>query len=209
MEMGAPLWLFFLMVLGIVVVPGMDMAFVAGSALQGGRRAGLLAVAGIMAGGVFHVTIAALGLAALVQWVPGLFNMLLVAGAAYLVWIGLSLWRMAPDAATAAPASASGATFQRALLTSVLNPKAYVFSLAVFPQFMQPGERSLALHFLDMGLIVVAVQAGVYGSVALAASHTGTALGARPRLQQFIARATASVLVIGAVLTAIEGWRGA
>jgi threonine/homoserine/homoserine lactone efflux protein len=209
MELGAPLWLFFIMVLGIVVVPGMDMAFVAGSALHGGRRAGLLAVAGIMVGGAFHVTIAALGLAALVQWVPGLFNLLLVAGAAYLVWIGLSLWRTAPRISTSAKPVAGGATFQRALVTSVLNPKAYVFSLAVFPQFMQPGERSLALHFLFMGLIVVAVQAGVYGSVALAASHTGTALGARPRLQQFIARATASVLVLGAVLTAFEGWRGA
>src|SRR5690349_19455326 len=156
MDTGAPLWLFFFMVLGIVALPGMDMAFVMGSALRGGRRAGLLAVAGIMAGAVFHVTVTGLGLGALLPWLPGLVNALLVAGAAYLVWIGISIWRSDPTAGAPeaiAPVSISK-TFRQGLLTSVMNPKAYVFVVAVFPQFLQSRERPLALQFLLMGLIV-------------------------------------------------------
>jgi threonine/homoserine/homoserine lactone efflux protein len=209
MDSGAPLWLFFLMVLGIVAVPGMDMAFVVGSSLHGGRRAGLLAVAGVMAGAVFHFVATALGVALLVQWFPALFNVLLVAGALYIVWIGFALWRMQPTGAPIEGRAVHGrwATFRQALLTSMLNPKAYVFVLAVFPQFMQSGARPLWLQFVLMGLIVWAVQAGVYGSLAWAVGSAGTGLRSRPRMQVLIARATACVLVAGALLTAAEGWR--
>ncbi|MEZ0307134.1 MAG: LysE family translocator, partial [Ramlibacter sp.] len=67
MASQAHLWLFFLMVFGIIVLPGMDMAFVLASSLKGGRRAGLLAVAGIVAGGVCHVAGSALGIGLLLQ----------------------------------------------------------------------------------------------------------------------------------------------
>lgn len=212
MDTGAPLWLFFLMVLGIIALPGMDMAFVVGSSLRGGRRAGLLAVAGIMAGAVFHVAVTGLGLGALLQWLPGLFNALLVAGAAYLVWIGVSIWRSdlssgAPDEQGAMAPVSTAATFRQGLFTSVMNPKAYVFVVAVFPQFMQSGQRPLALQFVLMGLIIWAVQAGVYGPIAIAAGSSREGLRARPRLLRFVARATACVLVVGAVVTAVEGWR--
>jgi threonine/homoserine/homoserine lactone efflux protein len=209
MDSGAPLWLFFLMVLGIVAVPGMDMAYIVGSSLQGGRRAGLLAVAGVMAGAVFHVTATGLGLTLLLQWWPGLFNVMLVAGAAYIVWIGVSLWRarisFAQDEAVVP--RTQWATFRQALLTNMLNPKAYVFTLAVFPQFMRAGDRSLAIQFILMGLIIWAVQAGVYGPIALAAGSASAGLRARPRMQRVIVRATAAVLVLGAIATAVEGWR--
>ena len=208
MDTGAPLWLFFLMVLGIVAVPGMDMAFIVGSSLAGGRRAGLLAVAGVMTGAIFHVTATGFGLSLLLQWVPGLFNVLLLGGAAYIVWIGICLLRAEPG--TGLPQASDvnrRTTFRRALLTSMLNPKAYVFTLAVFPQFMQQGERSLWLQFILMGLIIWAVQAGVYGPIALAAGTARRGLAARPRLQSWVMRATALVLIAGAVVTAVEGWR--
>ena len=209
MEMGAPLWLFFLMVLGIVAVPGMDMAFIVGSSLAGGRRAGLLAVAGVMTGAVFHVSATGFGLSLLLKWIPALFDMLLVGGAAYIVWIGLCLLRAKAGAGLAQAENAvdGRTTFRRAFLTSILNPKAYIFTLAVFPQFMQQGERSLWLQFVLMGLIIWAVQAGVYGPIALAAGVARNGLAARPKLQAWIMRATALVLVAGAIATAVEGWR--
>lgn len=209
MDTGAPLWLFFLMVLGIVALPGMDMAFIVGSALHGGRRAGLLAVAGVMAGAVFHILATALGVALLVQWFPALFNVLLVVGALYILWIGITLWRMQPSSAPIEGRAVHGhwPTFRQALLTSILNPKAYVFVLAVFPQFMQPGTRPLWLQFVLMGLIVWFVQAGVYGPLAWTAAGASAGLRSRPRMQVFVARATAFVLIAGALLTAVEGWR--
>jgi threonine/homoserine/homoserine lactone efflux protein len=169
----------------------------------------LLAVAGIMAGAVFHVAVTGLGLGVLLQWQPGLFNALLVAGAAYLVWIGVTIWRADFSSGTPGATELAGAsaTFRQGLFTSVMNPKAYVFVVAVFPQFMQSGRRPLALQFVLMGLIIWAVQAGIYGPIAIAAGSSREGLRARPRLLRFVARATACVLVVGAIVTAAQGWR--
>src|SRR6185437_13579823 len=87
------LWLFFALVFGIVVLPGLDMAFVMGSTLAGGRSRGLAAVAGIIAGGVCHVLMTALGISVMIKLIPGMFNALLLAGALYIAWIGISLLR--------------------------------------------------------------------------------------------------------------------
>src|SRR6185437_13589701 len=122
------LWLFF------------AMAFVMGSALAGGRSRGLAAVAGIVAGGVCHVLMTALGISVLIKLIPGMFNALLLAGALYIAWIGISLMRSEssfgprPDTRLRSRA----ATFRQGMLTSLLNPKAYLFMLAVFPQFLRP-----------------------------------------------------------------------
>ena len=78
------LWLYFVLVAGIIALPGMDMAFVLASALAGGRRAGMAAVGGIVAGGWLHVLLGALGIGLLLQAAPGLFQVLLVAGVLYL-----------------------------------------------------------------------------------------------------------------------------
>lgn len=207
---AAHLWLFFLMVFGIVVMPGMDMAFVLANTLAGGSRRGLLAVAGIVAGGVCHVVAAALGLGLLLQIFPALFNTILLAGAAYIAWIGISLLR-ASSAAGALPASrdAGGgwATFRQAALTNLLNPKAYLFMFAVFPQFMRPEQGHVWLQSTVLWVIIAVTQAGVYGSLAIAAGSAGASLQARPRLQVFIVRAAGAVLILGAAWTAYEGWR--
>jgi threonine/homoserine/homoserine lactone efflux protein len=87
------LWLFALFVIGIVVVPGMDMAFVLASSLVDGRRAGFAAVAGLVAGGAVHVAMGALGVGLLLQVMPAAFNVLLVCGALYVAWMGVGLWR--------------------------------------------------------------------------------------------------------------------
>jgi len=89
----AHLWLFATLVLGVVVLPGLDMAYIMGSALSGGRRAGFAALAGVVAGGVCHVVMTGLGVSVLLRTVPGAFNALLVAGALYIAWIGVSLIR--------------------------------------------------------------------------------------------------------------------
>jgi GST-like protein len=75
------LWLYFVLVLGVIALPGMDMAYVATNALVGGWRAGFTAVAGIVAGGVVHVAVAATGIAVVLSLWPPAFDAMLVAGA--------------------------------------------------------------------------------------------------------------------------------
>ncbi|MEO7392601.1 MAG: LysE family translocator [Ramlibacter sp.] len=210
MDSQAHLWLFFLMVFGIIVLPGMDMAFVLASSLKGGPRSGMMAVAGIVTGGVVHVAASGLGIGLLLQLVPGLFNAILLAGAVYIAWIGVSLLRSASLArAQPQPRSAGTpwATFRQAVLTCLLNPKAYLFMFAVFPQFLRPQQGALWAQVLVMGIIIAVTQATVYGAVALAAGSAGAGLEARPRLQVALLRAAGATLMAGAALTAMEGWR--
>jgi threonine/homoserine/homoserine lactone efflux protein len=152
---NAHLWLFFGLVFSIVILPGIDMAFVLGSALVGGRRAGPAAVGGLIAGGICHVTIAASGLAVVLTLFRSAFNALLVAGSLYVTWIGFSLWRSATGVAldTDQPLRSPAGTFGRAAMTNLLNPKAYVFMLAVFPQFVRP-DRPIAGQALVLGAII-------------------------------------------------------
>jgi len=205
----AHLWLFFGLVFSIVILPGMDMAFVLGSALVGGRRAGLAAVGGLIAGGICHVTIAASGLAVFLTLFRSAFNALLVAGSLYVAWIGYGLWRsrngMALEDADQPLRSPAG-TFGRAALTNLLNPKAYVFMLAVFPQFVRP-DRSIAGQALVLGTIIAATQAGVYGMVALAADGLRGWLKTNPRASRGIARTVGALLIAVAAFTVVEGWR--
>jgi threonine/homoserine/homoserine lactone efflux protein len=205
--MDPHLWLFALFVFGIVVVPGMDMAFVLSSALVDGRRAGLAAVAGIVAGGAVHVAMAALGVGVLFTLFPLLFHTVLVAGALYVAWMGISLWRAPATLAEVGegPSRPVHRTFLRAVATCLLNPKAYVFMVAVFPQFMRPAEGSLLAQGLALGTIVAMTQALVYGAVALGAAQVRGGLRGSEQVQRLVARSVA-VLLVGTAVWAL--WQG-
>lgn len=210
MQTLTQLWLFFLVVLAVVVLPGMDMAYIAGSSLVGGRRQGLLALTGVVAGGICHVLAAALGIGLLLQLVPGLFNAVLLVGAGYLGWIAWTLLRSRDAAALQAdaPRLPPHAAVLRGALTSLLNPKAYLFMLAVFPQFIDPQRGPVWLQALVLWLIIAATQALVYGPLALAAAGARDWLSHRPAAGLRLNRIVGVVLLATALWTAAVGWRG-
>ena len=179
------LWLFFLMMLGIIVLPGMDMAFVIASALAGGRKAGAFAVAGVVAGGVCHVAAGALGVGLLFKLVPGLIDVMLMVGALYVAGIGVSLMRSQASADDAGESTviaqrSASATFRQALMTCLLNPKAYLFMLAVFPQFLRTEYGPVWVQAMALGAIIAVTQIAEYGGLAIAAGSTQGWLSGRP-----------------------------
>jgi len=202
------LWLFFLLVSGIVIVPGMDIVFVLASALSGGRRAGLSATFGIMAGGLVHTLYAALGVGMLLHFAPKLFNGLLVLGAAYVAFIGWQLFRSSIVIGDVDGLERHGLAtrFRQGALTSLMNPKAYLFMLAVFPQFLRPEFGPLWRQTLIMLLMVWATQLAVYGGLALAAAKSRAALVGSPAATRLIGRAAGVLLVAIAVVTVWRGW---
>jgi len=202
------LWLFFLLVAGIVALPGLDMTFVLASALTGGRRAGFAAIAGIVAGGIVDVTMATLGIAVILQVMPRAFNALLFAGCLYVAWIGWTIFRSSISVDTDATAERSWlATFRRGALTNLLNPKAYVFTLAVFPQFMRREYGPLWLQAVEMSAIIIVTQTSIYGIVALLGWRARGWLERSPSARVAVARAVGGLLMVLSVGTLVCGVR--
>ncbi|HEV7319522.1 MAG TPA: LysE family translocator [Ensifer sp.] len=202
------LWLFFTLLFGIIIVPGMDMVFVLANSLTGGRASGLSATAGIMAGGVLHTLYAALGVSVILHLVPGLFNVLLVAGAAYIAWIGFSLVK---SSITIGGIDGAGqlsrwASFRQGALTSLMNPKAYLFMLAVYPQFLKPQFGPIWSQALVMAIMIAITQLAVYGGLALAAGRGRDFLVGSPGTTVWIGRAAGAVLILVAAFTVWQGW---
>lgn len=209
MSSSANLFVFFMLVFGIIVLPGMDMAFVLASALTGGRKSGLSAVAGIMAGGTVHMAIGVLGVAVVLQALPQAFNFVLLCGGAYLAWIGLTLLRLGVrfEAAGQQRTPAAHHAFFRGMLTNLLNPKAYLFMLAVFPQFVRPNAGPLWLQAIPMSCIILCTQAAVYGPLALMAARSSAWLQQQPVWNARIGKLVGGTLLILATATVARGWR--
>ena len=203
------LWLFLVLLIGIIVVPGMDMMFVLANALTGGRRMGLAATLGIMAGGAAHTLFGAVGVGIVLKLVPWLFSGMLVAGAAYMAWIGVSLVRSSIVVGTVGPVAARSLStaFRQGAMTCLLNPKAYLFTMAVYPQFLKPQYGVLWVQALTMGIMTVLTQFGIYGGLALAAGRSRHALVSRPRATMLLGRSVGLILVAAAILTVWHGWR--
>ena len=203
------LWLFFSLVLGIVIVPGMDMAFVLANSLAGGRRSGFFATGGVIAAGICHVVIGVLGVGIVLQLVPAAFNIMLLLGSAYVAWLGFCLFRngAALGRVELAEQRTAWTIFSQGALTNLLNPKAYLFMLAVFPQFLKPEAGRIWFQAAILSLIIALTQALVYGSLAVVAGGGRQALAARPHATVLIGRAVGVLLMLVAAVTALEGWR--
>lgn len=202
MSYAQNLWIYFILVLGIIIVPGMDMFFVIANALTGGRARGLMATAGVMLGGIFHTVFAAICVGVLTTLPGGVFTAILLAGAAYMAWIG---WTLVKSTITVTSLGASGTAslrqaFMQGFVTCILNPKAYMFTLAVYPQFMLPQYGPAWVQAIPMGLITIAVQGSVYGGLGLAAAKSRDFLTGYPAVTIWIGRGA------GALFLAVAAW---
>jgi threonine/homoserine/homoserine lactone efflux protein len=146
----------------VTISPGPDTVLIASHAARGGLRAGLAAVAGTLAGGVYYASLFGFGVLALLTAVPALYMTVKIAGALYLAWLGVRLiWRAAQGDAGAIKQGAGAALrrpFSQAFLTNALNPKVAIFYLAALPQFAAGpnapivGALLIGIHYAFGGL---------------------------------------------------------
>ena len=139
------------------LIPGPAILYTAAQTLARGRSGGLMAALGIHIGGYAHVAAAALGLSAVFRHVPELYLAVKIAGALYLIWLGIGVLRQRID--LAALPTVRGRSLRRAFaesdLVQVLNPKVALFYIAFLPQFVDPAAAwPVALQFLALGVIV-------------------------------------------------------
>ncbi|MGW4382740.1 leucine efflux protein LeuE [Kitasatospora sp. NPDC004531] len=147
----------------IVLLPGPNSLYVLSVAARKGIRTGYRAACGVFLGDFTLISLTALGASSLLRANPAVFAVVKFGGAAYLLWIGLGmlraarqLWRerSASPAVAADPAAAETDTerpFRRALVISLLNPKAILFLLSFFTQFVDTSYSAPALSFALLG----------------------------------------------------------
>ena len=156
----------------VSVSPGPDMALVLRNTLRGGRSDGFRTVAGIAVGLLVWATLSALGVAAVLAASTTVFTVLKLAGAAYLVYLGVqSLLALRRGEATVAPPRPTGSPFRQGLVTNLLNPKLAVLFTTLLPQFISqddPASMSalLAAIFLAIGLTWLVAYTLIVGIVA-------------------------------------------
>ena len=198
--------LFLTAALLVNLTPGPDMLFVAGSSAVHGRRAGVLAALGVGAGCLLHVALAAVGLSALLAASATAFALVKWAGAAYLVWVGISMLRArtqahvpaANEPAGATPAQGDSRVFWQGAWTNALNPKVALFFLAFLPQFIVPGATQQALSLLALGLVFTVGGVAVNLAVALLTHRVREGLAGRGGSAHFglwLQRAAAALFV--------------
>jgi len=182
---GANLSLFLLAAIIIAAIPGPAIFYVAARTLSGGRKAGIASTFGTALGGLVHVTAGGLGVSAIILASAQLFTGLKLAGALYLVWLGIRNFREAgnPPPEQISPAGTKRA-FREGIIVEALNPKTAAFFLAFIPQFLEPAAGYPALQFMTLGLISVALNTFADVIVVVAASTARAGLVRRPHFVQ-------------------------
>jgi len=190
----------------LVITPGPTVTLVVSYALAQGRRSGFATVAGVALGDLTAMTLSVLGLGALLAASATLFTIVKWAGAAYLVYLGVRLWRADPDGETAAIERRSPrAMLAHAFAVTALNPKSIVFFVAFLPQFVDASAPVVPqLVLLVATFVTIAtLNAGVY---ALLAGNLSAAIREK-WLRRMVNRISGTVL-IGAGIAAIA-WKRA
>ncbi|WP_159346731.1 LysE family translocator [Roseomonas harenae] len=202
--MNLETWLAFLAAAAaLLVIPGPTILLVLGQSLGGGRRSTLPLVAGVAAGDALAMSLSLAGLGALLAASALAFTVLKWAGAAYLIWLGLRMWRAPVEGApTPLPPRRAG---MQAFLVTATNPKSIAFFIAFVPQFLDPTRPFLPQAGLLVGSFVI-LGAGNALGYALLAGRLSSAIR-RPLTRRILNRTGSTMLIGAGVATALLGRR--
>lgn len=185
MVVPSHLWSFAALAVAIVVVPGPSVLFVISRSVAYGRRVGLLTVLGNAAGAGLQAAAVAAGLGVVIERSIVAFTVLKLAGAAYLVWLGVRAWRERRELSGLVATVAEPRPPRRILLdgfmVGITNPKLVVFFAAVLPQFVDRQAGSVGVQMTVLGLVFVGIALLCDSTWALAAGSARGWLARSPR----------------------------
>ena len=198
------LWTYVLGAFGIILLPGPNSLYVLSVATARGVKAGFQGALGVFLGDTVLLALVGLGAAGLLRTTPALFMVVKYAGAAYLSWVGLQLllaavkkWRSADLPMQAGPEIPVhlAQPFKRALLVSLLNPKAILFLLSFFVQFIDPAYETPVVPFLILSAIVMGFSALYLSVLIFAGARLAQGFRARQKLSASLSSAVGAVFV--------------
>jgi threonine/homoserine/homoserine lactone efflux protein len=169
----------------LLVIPGPSVLYITTRSMSEGLRAGLVSVLAVETGNAFLVLAAALGLSAVLSSSAAVFSAVKLAGAAYLVLLGIRKLLSRSDSELASRPgggrTALGAIYLQGVVVAALNPKTALFFLAFLPQFVDPARGGAASQMLLLGAAFVAMAVVTDGAYALLAGTVGRRLWGHPR----------------------------
>ena len=200
----ATLLLFVGAVLLLLMSPGPNMAFVIAHGARYGWRGGVAAAFGIGAADVVLTALTAAGLTAVIaQWPPS-FDLIRAAGAVYLLWMAYQAIRTPAALPADSPIQASlGSVFVRAMLNSLLNPKALLFFMVFLPQFVDRGTSQVTQQLVILGGVLTLMAIAFHAVLGLLGGAIRGLLSRRVGAVQWQSRCMALVLVLLAVRLAL------
>ena len=197
-------WTYVIGAIGIILLPGPNSLFILSVATARGVKAGFQGALGVFLGDTVLLALVGLGAAGLLRSTPALFMVVKYAGAAYLSWVGLQLVRAAiqkwtsrderTDVVAGVPAHLAQ-PFRRALVVSVLNPKAILFLLSFFVQFIDPAYATPVVPFLILSAIVMGFSALYLSVLIFAGARLAQTFSARRKVSAALTSAVGGVFV--------------
>jgi threonine/homoserine/homoserine lactone efflux protein len=186
----------------IALTPGPGLFYVTAHTLAGGRPEGVASCCGTSLGGLVHVLAGAFGVSALVMASAEAFTLLKLAGAAYLVWLGFKTFREAKvEKSSRIQAAGPGKAFRDGVLVEALNPKTAAFFLAFIPQFVSPEHGGVALQFMTLGVVSIALNTGAALLATMLVARARDGMARRPLAIRRIREASGVVMCgLGALL---------
>ncbi|SAL55992.1 LysE type translocator [Caballeronia udeis] len=183
--------------IAITAAPGPDNLQVLARGISQGRAAGLVAALGFAAGISFHTTLAALGVAALLKSSPMAFEAVKLAGAAYLVWIGIKAIRSKGlSTAHERPSQPLAVVFRQSVIGNLLNPKVTLFFIVFLPQFVNPnGAQSVMLQMFELGGVFMLQTVLVFSVFGVAAGMIGAYLKRSPKVGVWLDRLAGATFI--------------
>lgn len=199
------LYVFIAALVAVYLLPGPDMALILSTSALGGRYNGLMVAIGLALSRAFHVTLSALGLAALFITHPLLFDAVRWLGAAYLCWLAWRLVRAPKENGTTLIAhhQAGWRALRQGFLTNLLNPKALMFCALLLPQFITPTGNLLE-QYLFLGIVLVALGAIFDVLYVLATSQLTHHFSGSPTGQKIARVLFATIFGIAAIRLALN-----
>ena len=197
--------------LAVIVAPGPDNIYVLTRGIAQGRKVALASAWGMCSGLLFHTTLAAVGLSAILARSVGALSLVKYIGAAYLVYLGiralLSREEFSPSVEKIFTVKLRN-FFLQGLTMNLLNPKVAVFFMAFLPQFVSPSvgtAGSAALRLVALGLVFALLSVVIFSAIALFSGVVGDRLSRNPRFATALQWSTAFVLVGLGVRLALSG----
>ena len=181
----------------ITIAPGPDNLMVLSVGISRGRMAGIGFGLGCALGCFAHTLWATLGIGAVVMASEGTFTVLKMAGAAYLVYIGVMTWRFAGKATLIKLDEGSTEPMtvhlRRGFIANVINPKVALFFIAFLPQFADPARGPVWLQMVLLGAVFAAQTVLIFGSLGWFAGGIGTRLQRQPALAVWLDRCAGTI----------------